>query len=72
MGDDGHRLAKRGGAGSLHGLIERDGAAAVLGRIGRALGVCGAGEAIDAAALAERLDDDVLRVAAIGDDGPAR
>ncbi len=69
VGDDGHRLAKRGGAGSLHSMIEREGAAAVLGRIGRALGVCAANEELAAPALAARLDDEVLRVAVITDAG---
>ena len=62
---DGHRVSKRGGASSLRALLEAEGGPRVLGRIGRALGVCGDGESIEAGALAARLDDAVLAVATV-------
>lgn len=66
--ETGARLAKRsgGGAGLLRALLERGASPAqVLGKIGSALGVCDAGASLDAPALAERLDDEVLRRATV-------
>jgi glutamyl-tRNA synthetase len=71
VGADGHRLAKRRGDETLAARL--DGgvpATELLGRMGRALGVCGEGEQLSASALAERLDDATLRAPAIADDGP--
>jgi glutamyl-tRNA synthetase len=68
---DGKRMAKRRGDRTLRALFAQgETGEQVLGRIGRALGVCGAGEAIDAEALAQRLDDETLRPAAVTDAGP--
>jgi hypothetical protein len=39
----------------------------VLGRIGHVLGVCAAGEELDARELSRRLDDDVLARAEVRD-----
>lgn len=64
----GARIAKRG-AGSdvtLRALFARGmSGARVLGMLGAALGVCDEGDSIDAATLAARLDDDVLRRSSI-------
>jgi glutamyl-tRNA synthetase len=71
VGPDGHRLAKRKGDETLGALLERGVCPEeLLGRIGRALGVCAAGERLSARALADRLDDDVLRAERVSDDGP--
>jgi glutamyl-tRNA synthetase len=70
-GPDGHRLAKRRGEGTLRALFDAGVTPEeVLGRIGRALGVAREGERLRAAALAERLSDEVLSVAKVTDDGP--
>lgn len=70
-GSDGHRLAKRKGEGTLRALFD-DGVTPeeVLGRVGRALGVADEGERLSAAALCQRLSDDVLAVAKVTDEGP--
>lgn len=72
-GPDGHRLAKRRGEGTLRALCD-DGTSLdeLRGAIGRALGVAGPGERLSAAALFERIDDDVLAVADVTDAGPVR
>lgn len=71
VGDDGQRLAKRKGDETLGALFDRGVAPEeVLGRMGRALGVCSPGERLDALSLAKRLDDEVLRVERISDAGP--
>lgn len=68
---DGSRLAKRSGAQTLRALrAAGEPPGVTLGRVGRALGVCRAGEAISAAALAARLEDAVLRVPAVCEEGP--
>ena len=69
--DRGERLAKRSGARTLRALLEAgETPAGVLGRVGRALGVCRAGEGIRAKDLMERLTPEVLSVRRITDDGP--
>jgi glutamyl-tRNA synthetase len=68
---DGKRLAKRKGAETVRALLEAgEKPSLVLGRVGRALGVCGADEKLGAPALADRMSDAVLSVAAVTDDGP--
>lgn len=70
-GPDGQRLAKRRGEGTLRALFEAGVTAEeVLGRVGRALGVASPGERLKAAALRERLTDEVLSVSKVTDDGP--
>ena len=64
----GARLAKRSGDGPtpLRALFASGRSPArLIGMIGHALGVCGAEECLDAAALSERLDDAVLRRATV-------
>jgi glutamyl-tRNA synthetase len=65
----GERLSKRRGAAPalLGALLASSPPEAVLGRIGRALGVCREGERVTAEALAERLDDRALSRAAVTD-----
>jgi glutamyl-queuosine tRNA(Asp) synthetase len=72
VGDDGQRLSKRTGPSPtiLRALLRAEPAARVLGRMGRALGVCVEGEEIDAARLTERLDERVLRASRVADAGP--
>jgi len=68
---NGARLAKRRGAGTIRQLLESgEKPSHVLGRIGRALGVCGADEKLGARALMDRMSDRVLSVDTITDDGP--
>src|SRR5262249_22010188 len=70
--DEGRRLSKRVGDAPtlLRALFAREPPTRVLGRIGRALGVCGEGEAIEALALADRLDDAALSAPRVTDRGP--
>lgn len=73
VGEDGERLAKRKGAGTVRAMLEQGvSPEALLCKVGRALGVCRQGEEITAARLQERLADDVLAVPTIRDDGPLR
>lgn len=68
---DGARLAKRKGAGTIRHLFEGgEKPSLVLGRIGHALGVCGAGDKLGARALMDRMSDRVLGVPAVTESGP--
>lgn len=68
---EGHRLSKRAGAETVRALLHRGvSPETILGRVGRALGVCSAGERVSATALADRLEDSVLAVPTVCDHGP--
>ena len=67
----GERLAKRSGSRTVRALLEAgESPSQILGRVGRALGVCSEGEKIRARDLAERMTPEVLSVRRISDDGP--
>lgn len=69
VGPDGARLAKRTGAQTLGALRDAgESASAILGRVGRALGVASGPITLDA--LVARATPAVWRVAAVTDDGP--
>lgn len=68
---NGERLAKRSGARTVRAMLDAgQSRQQILGRVGRALGVCRPGEEIDAIDLAVRLTPNVLQVKAITDHGP--
>lgn len=67
----GERLAKRSGARTVRALMAAgESPEQILGRVGRALGVCRSGEKIGALALAQRLKPEVLQVTRVTDEGP--
>jgi glutamyl-tRNA synthetase len=69
---DGTRMAKRMGAETVRGLMAAGHAPErVLGRVGRALGVCTRDEAIGLDDLVERLTPEILSAPSVFDEGPA-
>jgi len=64
--ETGHRLAKRRGDQTLRALLQEESPAKVLGRVGRVLGVCEAGEPLSLDALLLRMEDVMASTECVG------
>jgi len=64
--DTGHRLAKRRGEETLRALLQRESPGAILGRVGRVLGVSDDDEPLTLDVLLQRIDDDMGKRDTVG------